>query len=68
MEKAVQHGGDGGTIAEQFSPVLNRTVRRHERAHAFVTAHDDLQQLFRRCGPSKQAKPDSLFRAGSSDS
>jgi hypothetical protein len=26
VEEAVEHGGDGGTIAEQFSPVLNRTV------------------------------------------
>src|SRR5438876_836480 len=42
VEEAVEHGGDGGTIAEQFSPVLNWTVRSHQSAHAFVAAHDDL--------------------------
>jgi len=26
MEKAVEHGADGGNIAEQFAPVLYRTI------------------------------------------
>jgi hypothetical protein len=28
VEKAVEHGGDGGAVAEQFSPVLDRAVSR----------------------------------------
>jgi hypothetical protein len=42
VEKAVEHSGDGRAVAEQFSPVLDRSVRRHQCARAFVTAHDDL--------------------------
>ena len=50
MEEAVEHGGDGPAVAEQQSPVLDRSVRSHQRARAFVTAHDDLQQVFCRSG------------------
>ena len=32
----------------------DRTVRSHQRAHAFVAAHDDLQQFFCCCGPGLQ--------------
>ena len=42
VAEAVEHGGDGCAVAEQFSPVLDRSVRGDQRARAFVTAHDDL--------------------------
>jgi hypothetical protein len=44
MQEAVEHSGDGRAVAEQFSPVLDWSVRRHQCARAFVTAHHDLQQ------------------------
>src|SRR6516165_10189436 len=50
VQEAVQHGSDGRGVAEQLSPVIDWPVGSHQRAGAFVTAHDDLQQLFRCCG------------------
>jgi len=26
VQKTIQHGGDGGTVAEQFSPVFHRSI------------------------------------------
>jgi hypothetical protein len=43
VEQPVQHGADGGGIAEQFAPVLDRAVGSQQRAGPFVAAHDDLQ-------------------------
>ena len=45
MQQAVKHGADGGDIAQQFAPVLHRTIGGEQRAEAFVTAHDDFQQI-----------------------
>ena len=45
MEQAIEHGADGGNIAEQFAPVLDGTVGSEQRAEALVAAHDDLQQI-----------------------
>jgi hypothetical protein len=46
VEQAVEHGTDRGAVAEQFSPVFHGAVGSEQRAGTFVTAHDDLQQLF----------------------
>jgi hypothetical protein len=46
VEQPVEHGGDRGAVAEQFSPVFHRAVGSKQRAGAFAAAHDDLQQLF----------------------
>src|SRR3974390_2373631 len=51
VQEAVQDGGDCRRVAEEISPVVDGPVRSHQRAGAFISAHDDLQQLFRRCGP-----------------
>jgi len=51
VEQAVEHGGNRGAVAEQFSPVFHRAVGSQQRAGALLAAHDDLQQFFRRCGP-----------------
>jgi len=48
MEEAIQEGSDGRGVAEQLPPVLDRAVRGDERRRAFITAHDDLQQILRR--------------------
>jgi hypothetical protein len=41
VQQAVEHGADGGHIAQQFSPVFDRTIRSQQRAGAFVAPHDD---------------------------
>ncbi len=46
MQQAVEHGGDGGAVAEQLTPVLYWSVRGQQCARALVAAHDDLQQFF----------------------
>src|ERR1700746_1172657 len=46
MKKSVEHRGDRGGIAQKFSPVLNRAVRREQGAGAFVPSHHDLEQVF----------------------
>jgi hypothetical protein len=51
VEQAVQHGGDRGAVAEQFAPVLYGAIGSEQGAGTLVTAHEDLQQLFRRRGP-----------------
>ena len=51
VQEAVQHGGDGRDVAEQFSAVLDGTVGSHQGAGALIAAHNDLQQLFCRCVP-----------------
>ena len=45
MKQAIEHGADGGNIAEQLSPVLDGTVGSEQRAEALVAAHDDFQQI-----------------------
>ena len=45
VEQTVEHGGDGGGIAEQRVPVLDGTVRREDGAGPLIAAHDDLEQV-----------------------
>ena len=45
MQQPIQHGGDGGTIAEQLSPVFNWSVGRNKRAGSLIASHDDFQQF-----------------------
>ena len=45
MEQPVEHGGDGGGVAEELAPVVDRTVRGQEGAGALVAAHDQLEQV-----------------------
>src|SRR5271156_4642093 len=45
MQQAIQHGGDSGAVAEQFSPVVYGAVGGQQCARTFVAAHDDLQQF-----------------------
>jgi len=47
VQEPVQHGRDGGAVAEQLTPVINGPVRRDERTDPLIAAHDDLQQFLR---------------------
>ena len=42
MEEAVEHGGDGGAVTEELSPVLHRTVGSQQCAGPLIAPHDDL--------------------------
>ena len=44
VEKAVQNGGGGRDIVQEFSPFLDRAVGSHEGGAVLVTAHNDLQK------------------------
>ena len=46
MQESVEHGGDGGSIAEQLAPVFDGPIRGEERADPFVPAHDQLKEVF----------------------
>ena len=48
MQDAVEHGGHSRYVAQELSPVFHRPVGSEQRAGAFVTAHDNLQQIFSR--------------------
>ena len=45
MQQSIQHGGDGGTIAEQLSPVFHWSVGGNKRAGSLIASHDDFQQF-----------------------
>src|SRR5882724_170959 len=46
MQHAIEHGADGGDVAQQLPPVLDWSVRCQQCTDALVAAHDDLQQIF----------------------
>ena len=45
VQKPVEHGADGGGVAEEFTPVVDGPVRGEQGAGPLVAAHDDLQQI-----------------------
>jgi hypothetical protein len=54
MQQAIEHRAHGGDIAEQLAPVFDGAVGSEQRAEAFVTAHDDFEQILG-CGVWKFA-------------
>jgi hypothetical protein len=46
VKQTIEHGADGGNIAEQLAPVVDGAVGSEQRADALVTSHDDLRQIF----------------------
>ena len=46
MEEAVQDGRGSRHVAEQFSPLLDRSIGSHESGSVFIAAHDDLEKHF----------------------
>jgi hypothetical protein len=51
VEEAVEHGVTAALSPSSFPQPSTGTVRGDQCAGAFVAAHDDLQELFRACGP-----------------
>ena len=45
MEKAIEHGGDGRTVSQQFAPVFHRSVGSEQSTGTFIASHDDLQEF-----------------------
>jgi hypothetical protein len=45
VKQSIKHRTHCRNITEEFSPVFNGTIRRQQRAGAFVASHDDLQQI-----------------------
>jgi hypothetical protein len=45
VRQVIEHGEDGGAIAEQLAPVFHRSVRCGQGGGGFVPAYDDPQQL-----------------------
>src|SRR5712692_4315799 len=45
MKEAIEHGGDGGAISQQFAPVVYGSVRGEQSTGALIASHDDLQQF-----------------------
>jgi hypothetical protein len=43
MEETIEHGGNGGTVAQQFAPVVYGTIRGEQSAGAFIAPHYDFQ-------------------------
>ena len=48
MQETIEHGGNGGAIAEQFAPVVYWSVRSQQAAGALIAPHYDFQQVL--CG------------------
>src|ERR1700736_1178416 len=45
MEEAIEHGGDGRAVSQQFAPVVYGAVRGEQSTGALIASHDDLQQF-----------------------
>lgn len=50
MEEAVEDGGSGGDVSKEFAPLFDGAVGGHKSGAHFVTAHDDLEEVFSALG------------------
>jgi hypothetical protein len=46
VEEAVEDGGGGGDVADEFAPFLQGAVGGHEGGAQVVAAHDDFEEVF----------------------
>jgi hypothetical protein len=46
MEQAIEERADGGDVAEEFPPVLDRPIRGEERADPLVPPLDEFEEIF----------------------
>ena len=46
VKEAVEDGGSGWDIADKFPPFFEGPVGGHESGFNFITAHDDLEEIF----------------------
>ena len=45
MEETIEHGGNGGAVAEEFAPVFHRSIRSQQSAGALIAPHYDFEQV-----------------------
>src|SRR2546426_6889917 len=50
VEEAIEERADGGDIAEELAPVLDRPVRAEQCAYPLVPALDELEEILGRGG------------------
>jgi len=43
MKEAIEHGGNGGAVAEQFAPVVHGTIGGEQSAGALIAPHYDFE-------------------------
>jgi len=48
MEEAIEHSRNGGAVAEEFAPVVHRSIRSQQSAGALIAPHYDFHQVL--CG------------------
>lgn len=46
VQEAVEDGGGGGDVAEEFAPFFEGAVGGHEGGAQFVATHDDFKEVF----------------------
>lgn len=45
VQEAVEDGGGGGDVADEFAPLFDGSVGGHECGPVLVAAHDDLEEV-----------------------
>ena len=45
MEEAIEHGGDGSAVSQQFAPVVHWSIGSEQSTSALIASHHDLQQF-----------------------
>ena len=45
MQETIEHGANGGNIAEQRAPVFGGTIRSEQRVEALVAARNDFEYI-----------------------
>src|SRR6266496_1717535 len=48
VEESIEQRGDGGGVAEELPPVLDRTIGSDQGGGSFIAAHDDLEKILGR--------------------
>ena len=46
MEQPIEERGDGGGVAQQLPPIVDRSVGRQERRRPLVATDDDFKEIF----------------------
>ena len=47
VHESIEESCDGGSVSKDFSPVFERTIRGKDGRSSLISAHDDLEQVFR---------------------
>lgn len=46
VKEAVEDGGGGGDVLDEFAPFLDGAIGSHEGGAVFISAHDDFEEEF----------------------